>query len=134
MAINKDNNLQISGNIANVPDTGSFTGKEGPVPYWNSAIAYNHKSKGVMFFDVIAYGSTATNLSTNTSKGDAVIIWGELQKEEWKKKTPEDKPKYNHKIVISEYKNLTSIYGKKDKPFSQQEMHSGNAPLADTPF
>lgn len=132
--INKDNNVQISGNISNVPQTGSFPGKEGPVPYWNGSIAYNHTPKGVMFFDIVAYGATATNLSKNTSKGDAVTIWGELQKETWKKQNPEDKPKYNHKIVISEYKNYTTIYGKNDKPFANQEMHSGDAPLADTPF
>ena len=133
MAINKDNNCQITGNVSNVPQHGSFEGKEGPVSYCNFSIAHNHPKKGVMFFDCKAYGAIADNLKKNTSKGNAMTIWGELQKEEWKKKNPEDKPRYNFFFLVSEYKNYSTIYGSKDKPYEQQEMYSSNQPLPDTP-
>jgi len=129
MAINKDNNCELDGYISNPPQHGSFQGKEGPVTYCNFSFCINHKTKGPMFFNAKAYGTMAENIKKTTSKGDSVRIWGEAMCEQWK----DDPTKYNNYYLVHEFKNATTIYGSKDKPFEQQEMYSSNQPLPDTP-
>ncbi len=132
MAINKDNNCQISGNITQVPNHGSKQGRNGTFSYCNISIAHNpkNKAKEVMYFDCKAYGQVADNMKLNCSKGDSIIIWGELIKEAWKKQPDPKSTRYNYYLQVAEYKNMTSIYGK-DKTFEQQEMPSNNNAFAD---
>jgi single-strand DNA-binding protein len=51
-------------------------------------IAVNHYTKDkdkpkVSFFDIVSFGHTAKYLTTYTSKGDEILVQGELEQQSW---------------------------------------------------
>lgn len=83
------NNIVVSGRLTK--DGEIFEGDG--FKLWKSSVAVqrDYKEKGKSdyitdFFDITAFGNTADYLSRNAKKGDAVIIQGKLQFDEYKAK------------------------------------------------
>jgi len=83
----------------------------------------NEKVEKTSWFDVTAFGNTAENVNTFFNKGSMIGISGELEQQQWKTDSGE-----NRSRVIIKLQNFTFIDKKQDNQQDSQQQQNYNAP------
>jgi single-strand DNA-binding protein len=83
-----DNTITVVGNITKEPELKFLGSGNAAVKF---SIAVNKRRKGkdgefeesTSFFDVQAYGTLAENLANSVSKGNRIVVTGEIEQRSW---------------------------------------------------
>ena len=91
-----DNTITVVGNITKEPELKFLGSGNAAVKF---SIAVNKRRKGkdgeyeesTSFFDVQAYGTLAENLANSVTKGNRIVVTGEIEQRSWDDKNTGDK-------------------------------------------
>jgi len=86
-----DNTITVVGNITKEPELKFLGSGNAAVKF---SIAVNKRKKGkdgeyedsTSFFDVQAYGTLAENLANSVTKGNRIVVTGEIEQRSWEDK------------------------------------------------
>src|SRR3990167_7597844 len=93
-------NITLYGNLARDPELKTTQNGKTIV---NISVAENWQfgeTKGVSFFNCIAFGKTAENINKYFQKGKPILLFGDMRQESWEK---DGKKQYTYKVMISSF-------------------------------
>jgi len=118
----------------------SYTTGQTAVASFGIAVNKKYKSKSgekmesVLFIDCVAFGKTAETLNKYVSKGNPILISGELQLDSWT--TQEGQKRSKHKVLVQNFQFLPTGEKREEQTGNKNPEHDENYkhPDDDIPF